>query len=96
MSNAAKMVLTAFAEYLLKHEKFQVDINGHTDDVGRPEENLDLSKRRAQVVADFLINLGVSSNRLHPSGFGQEMPKAQNSTPEGRALNRRTEFKVWD
>ncbi len=96
MSNAAKMVLTAFAKYLLMHEKYQVDINGHTDDVGRPEENLDLSKRRAKVVADFLINLGVSSNRLHPSGFGQEMPKAQNSTPEGRALNRRTEFKVWN
>ena len=96
MSKAAKMVLTAFGKYLLKHEKYQVDINGHTDDVGRPEENLDLSERRAQVVADFLINLGVSSNRLHPSGFGQEMPKAQNSTPEGRALNRRTEFKVWN
>ena len=76
--------------------KYNVDIEGHTDDVGRAEENLDLSKRRASVVADYLIEKGVSSKRLHPRGFGQERPKAQNSTAEGRALNRRTEFTVWD
>ncbi len=96
MSHAAQLVLSSFADYLLKHPKYNVDIEGHTDDVGRAEENLDLSKRRASVVADYLIEKGVSSNRLHPRGFGQERPKAQNSTAEGRALNRRTEFTVWD
>lgn len=96
MSHAAQLVLSSFADYLLKHPKYNVDIEGHTDDVGRSEENLDLSRRRASVVADYLIEKGVSSKRLHPRGFGQERPKAQNSTAEGRALNRRTEFTVWD
>ena len=71
-------------------------IEGHTDNVGNANENLDLSERRASVVASFLNNLGVSNNRLHSKGFGQSEPKGDNSTSEGRALNRRTEFKVWD
>ena len=96
MSKAAKLVLNAFAEYLLEHTQFQVDIEGHTDNVGKPSENLDLSERRAKVVANFLTDLGVSHNRLHSRGFGQSKPKAENTTSEGRALNRRTEFTVWE
>ena len=96
MSDAAKLVLDAFASYLNEHRKYQVDIEGHTDNIGRPNENLDLSKRRAEVVAVYLTNKGVSSKRLHSRGFGQEKPKASNQTTEGRALNRRTEFTVWD
>ena len=96
MSNAAKLVLDAFASYLNKHTNYQVDIEGHTDNIGRPNENFDLSKRRAKVVADYLINKGVIAERLNSRGFGQEKPKASNQTQEGRALNRRTEFTVWD
>ena len=96
MSNAAKLVLDAFASYLNKHTNYQVDIEGHTDNIGRPNENFDLSKRRAKVVADYLTNKGVIAERLNPRGFGQEKPKASNQTQEGRALNRRTEFTVWD
>jgi len=94
MSSAAKIVLVAFAEYLIENPRFDVDIEGHTDDVGRAEENLDLSNRRARVVADFLIAEGVDSERLHAKGFGQQRPKSDNSTSEGRAINRRTEFTV--
>ena len=96
MSAAAKLVLDAFASYLNEHTKYQVNIEGHTDNVGRPNENLELSKKRAEVVADYLTNKGVSAQRLHSRGFGQEKPKASNQTQEGRALNRRTEFTVWD
>ena len=96
MSDAAKLVLDAFASYLNEHRKYQVDIEGHTDNVGRANENLDLSKRRAEVVAAYLTNKGVNSKRLHSTGFGQEKPKASNQTPEGRSQNRRTEFTVWD
>ena len=94
MSSAAKIVLVAFAEYLIDNPRFDVDIEGHTDDVGRAEKNLDLSNRRARVVADYLIAKGVDSERIHAKGFGQQRPKSDNSTAEGRAINRRTEFTV--
>ncbi|MAO46443.1 MAG: hypothetical protein CL823_04765 [Crocinitomicaceae bacterium] len=94
MSSAAKIVLVAFAEYLIDNPRFDVDIEGHTDDVGPAEKNLDLSNRRARVVADYLIAKGVDSERIHAKGFGQQRPKSDNSTAEGRAINRRTEFTV--
>ena len=78
------------------HTEFQVNIEGHTDNIGQSKENLDLSRRRAEVVAKFLANKGISIDRLYSRGFGQGKPKASNDTPEGRALNRRTEFTVWN
>ena len=86
MSSAAKIVLVAFAEYLIDNPRFDVDIEGHTDDVGRAEKNLDLSNRRARVVADYLIAKGVDSERIHAKGFGQQRPKSDNSTAEVEQL----------
>lgn len=94
MSSAAKIVLEAFADYLLNHPKYFVEIDGHTDNVGRAEDNKRLSEMRAKVVADFLTKHGVDPERLHSYGFGQTQPKASNGTEEGRAINRRTEFTV--
>lgn len=71
-----------------------VEIRGHTDDVGKESSNQKLSEKRAQAVADYLIEKGIEPNRLVVIGFGEAEPIADNSTDEGRAQNRRTEFKI--
>jgi OOP family OmpA-OmpF porin len=71
-----------------------VEIGGHTDNIGSEEVNMKLSNRRAQVVKDYLVSKGIDTNRLKVKGYGELMPITDNSTPEGRALNRRIEFKI--
>lgn len=94
MDKAAKLVLNAFADYLLENTHYEIIIEGHTDNVGTPDENLKLSNDRAQVVAKFLTDKGISTKRISAKGYGQTQPKASNNTEEGRRINRRTEFKV--
>lgn len=72
----------------------EVEIVGYTDDVGTIEYNLDLSIRRAQSVREYIIAQGVDPGRLSVSGRGMADPFVPNSTPEGRAVNRRVEFVV--
>jgi outer membrane protein OmpA-like peptidoglycan-associated protein/tetratricopeptide (TPR) repeat protein len=69
-------------------------INGHTDNVGEAEDNLALSEARAKAVRDYLASHGINPIRLGYKGYGETRPVATNETPEGRALNRRTEFEV--
>jgi len=68
-------------------------IEGHTDSTGEAENNLELSKKRAQSVKDYLLsNYSIDPGKLEIIGYGQEKPVASNETPQGRALNRRVEF----
>lgn len=69
-------------------------IEGHTDNVGSREANLNLSKRRAKAVENYLIGKGIAARRLRSEGYGFDKPIATNDTPLGRAKNRRTEFKL--
>lgn len=71
-------------------------IEGHTDNVGGRAPNLDLSKRRAKAVEDYLILKGIDRSRLRSEGFGFDRPIALNDTPLNRAKNRRTEFRLVD
>ncbi|GIV55329.1 MAG: VWA domain-containing protein [Chlorobiota bacterium] len=71
-----------------------IELRGHTDSTGSPEYNLRLSERRANAVRAELIRRGIQSERVMAIGFGSTQPVADNRTPEGRALNRRTEFVV--
>jgi len=73
---------------------FKIQIEGHTDAEGTDERNQRLSDRRARAVADFLAQNGVDPRRLAAIGYGATRPIADNSTPEGRAKNRRIEFTV--
>lgn len=73
---------------------FRISIEGHTDAEGIPERNDPLSERRAKAVLDFLIGAGVDPARLTAVGYGAERPIADNETADGRAKNRRIEFKV--
>jgi outer membrane protein OmpA-like peptidoglycan-associated protein len=74
----------------------KVVIEGHTDNKGKPELNRDLSERRAKSVLQYLIAHGVEATRLESHGYGPDRPVADNATEKGRALNRRTDFRIVD
>jgi len=88
----AKKVLDGVAEQLLANPKVKIEIQGHTDNVGKPASNQDLSQRRAKSVVGYLATKGVSTSRMRAVGYGQDMPIADNSTAEGREQNRRIEM----
>ncbi|MDF9796840.1 outer membrane protein OmpA-like peptidoglycan-associated protein/tetratricopeptide (TPR) repeat protein [Catalinimonas alkaloidigena] len=72
-----------------------IQINGHTDDIGDDAYNQQLSEKRARAVADYLLNYGLSADRITARGFGESKPIASNKFEEnGRALNRRTEIEI--
>ena len=87
---ASKAGLDRLAEALLRHPSLRLEVGGHTDAVGKDEDNLALSERRAKAVYDYLILRGISADRLTYRGYGETRPIATNDTPEGRAQNRRT------
>ena len=80
------------AEFLRQYPSVNAEIQGHTDSVGSSAYNQGLSERRANSVKDYLVsNFGIDASRLSAKGYGEEQPIADNSTEEGRALNRRAE-----
>lgn len=86
--------LEALAELLIKKSDWKLKIAGHTDSQGNDQTNLILSKKRAEAVRDFLIQRGVTSERLIVQYFGEEKPIDTNDTPEGRQRNRRVEMTI--
>ena len=79
---------------LLENPKIRIEIGGHTDNVGKKEDNLLLSQNRAKAVSEFLQQKGIKANRILTKGYGEEQPIDTNETEEGRAKNRRTEFTI--
>jgi len=75
-----------------KNPALNVQLNGHCDNVGTPEYNMDLSLRRANAARDYIVGKGISSKRLETQGFGFTKPIALNGTDSGRAMNRRVEL----
>jgi len=88
----AKKVLDGVAEQLLANPKVKIEIQGHTDNVGNPKANKELSDRRAKAVVGYLALKGVKMSRMSAVGYGQDLPIADNKTAEGRELNRRIEM----
>ena len=72
----------------------KIEIGGHTDNVGKPADNLTLSNNRAKAVINYLVSKNIPAQRLTAKGYGETKPVADNKTDDGRALNRRTEMKV--
>lgn len=72
----------------------KVSIEGHTDNIGDADANVKLSQARANAVRDALARRGMDAARLNAAGFGEQKPKADNNTAEGRATNRRIEFRA--
>src|SRR5205823_3839190 len=83
--------LDSVAEYMAHKASLRIQISGHTDNVGNPKENKDLSLRRAQSCRDYLVSKGIDAARIVVVGHGEEMPIASNLSEEGRQQNRRIE-----
>ncbi|MCB9614767.1 MAG: OmpA family protein [Sandaracinus sp.] len=89
-------LLDNVARVLNAHPEIQrVRVEGHTDDRGDDQRNMQLSQRRAEAVVEYLATRGsVERGRLDPRGFGETAPLESNDTPTGRANNRRVEFNI--
>lgn len=88
-------ILNQLKAYLEKHTKVTLmRVEGHTDDVGSDEDNLKLSGERALTIKNALVSRGIDAKRIIAVGFGKQKPVGPNTTEEGRAQNRRTEFKI--
>jgi len=91
---AFRSTLNDVAGSLKQYPNSLIDVYGHTDSTGSDSFNQGLSERRAQTVANYLTSQGVNTARIRWQGFGETMPVADNSTEEGRRLNRRVEIKI--
>lgn len=81
-------------QLLKENPTVKIQISGHTDNIGKPADNMTLSNNRAQAVVKYLAGKGIEPQRLTFKGFGATQPIADNTTEQGRAQNRRTELKV--
>ncbi len=89
------MILDWVAQVLKENPQLTlVEIQGHTDDKGAADYNLDLSQKRADAVRDYLIEAGIDPARLVAKGYGETVPIVPNVTAKGRAQNRRVEFHI--
>jgi flagellar motor protein MotB len=79
-------------KFLVQNSMLKIEISGHTDDRGKKDHNLILSNNRAKSVYDYLLNNGITAERLSFKGYGDKKPRESNDTEKGRAKNRRTEF----
>ena len=86
--------LDQIIKFLESNETLRLEISGHTDNVGSLKSNTKLSEDRAKAVVDYIISKGVDAGRLESKGYAFTQPIAPNNTEEGRAKNRRVEFKI--
>lgn len=97
-TNSAKLTQRSFgtlndvARLMKKFPTASLEVQGHTDNTGTDEYNMNLSQRRAQTVVDYLVKRGVEESRLRAVGYGNTMPIASNNSKEGRQINRRVEM----
>jgi OOP family OmpA-OmpF porin len=87
--------LDRLARMLIK-KGFNLKLSGYTDNVGKPANNLVLSRERANAVKEYLVSKGVNPNKIEAVGYGQADPIASNKTKGGRQKNRRVEFKIFE
>ncbi|MDB5986561.1 MAG: hypothetical protein JWR16_1614 [Nevskia sp.] len=94
LTGQATHVLDGVAQALNAQQNIKVEIAGHTDNSGSPKYNLVLSQQRAESVRQYLVGRSVDMARMTPKGFGETQPLVSNDTENGRAANRRVEFKI--
>lgn len=85
-------ILDEVAKVMMANPSYNLSIDGHTDNVGDPAKNLQLSEDRAKAVKAYLMGKGVAEGRMKATGYGDTKPKASNATTKGKAANRRVEF----
>jgi outer membrane protein OmpA-like peptidoglycan-associated protein len=86
--------LDKVVKFLTENPSIKIQIEGHTDNVGKPDANLKLSRWRARSVQQYLVKKGIVLENVKYDGFGSTKPIAKNTTAQGRSLNRRVEFKI--
>jgi outer membrane protein OmpA-like peptidoglycan-associated protein/tetratricopeptide (TPR) repeat protein len=94
IDNKSRQILDEFAAYLKENPSIHIEIRGHTDNVGKDQDNMALSLDRAFEVKGYLERNGIEGKRIVAKGFGKTKPLASNDTEAGRAQNRRTEFVI--
>ena len=94
LKDQSKVELNKIVQFLEENSSVKIEVSGHTDSVGSDASNELLSQNRAKSVVDFLVKNGIEQNRISAKGYGSKVPIASNNTDDGRAQNRRTEFKI--
>lgn len=94
LTKQAQDNLDDLRKVLNKYPDTNIEIQGHTDNVGTIEYNQGLSVRRASSVASYLVDKGISSTRINIRGFGENAPRYSNENEDGRSLNRRVDFLI--
>ena len=95
LEESSKIVLDGFIDWLKKSKEINIEIQGHTDDIGPDIANLALSMDRAFSVMEYLLNNGIEKDRLRFKGYGETNPKVPNNSTKSRAINRRTDFLIF-
>jgi len=86
--------LNNVVDFLNNYPSVEIELSGHTDNVGKDEYNQKLSEDRAKAVTDYLVSKGIAQNRLIARGYGEKKPIASNDSEGGREINRRVEFTI--
>ena len=86
--------LSGLAQLLVSKPNYGLKIEGHTDNVGKADMNMELSRKRAEAVKKFMVNKGVKAENLESAGYGMTKPIADNATAVGRQKNRRVEMTI--
>ncbi|MEL7020511.1 MAG: OmpA family protein [Bacteroidota bacterium] len=94
LTELSRYELDNLADVMGKYPNMTIELAGHTDSTGDADANMLLSQSRANTVYGYLVQKGIADARLTAKGYGQTQPVADNDTNEGRAENRRTEFKI--
>lgn len=94
INSASAPELQKLYDFMTEYPSIRVEVSAHTDAVGSDDANMTLSNNRAKAVVDYLTTKGIASARLMPAGYGETKPIGDNNTDEGRAQNRRVEFKL--
>jgi len=87
-------LLDQMVDFLNQNPTLEIEIGGHTDNVGSDGSNQRLSEARAKSAVEYISNKGIKMSRLRAKGYGESSPRATNKTAEGKTLNRRVEMKV--
>ncbi len=94
LAEKSRTELERLVQFLQQNPKVQVEIAGHTDDRGDAAANLELSKKRAQAVVNYLAKAGIPATRIRSAGYGETKPLVANDTDENRRLNRRIDWRI--
>jgi len=89
-----RQTLDGVAQSMINYPNSLIDVMGHTDSTGSDQYNLDLSRRRADAVANYLVSRGVANARVERIGYGEQYPIADNTSESGRQQNRRVEIRI--